>query len=159
MPPPPRAAQTKATLRQLYKCILPYKKNVPAAACISAMGPYKDGIKAPARAAKKKIRVRRRNMWLILSCHQWILKIFSHSVKWFVNHNGATVKISSYFLGQEESGQFKCGVVSHQCPARQPWFVCGGRYFVPFSSPWFPMLRMSHSSSVIYASFSDFKVY
>lgn len=143
-------------LRQLYECILPYKKKVPAAGRLPASqgwGHIKMGL-GPQLAQRKKIRVRRGNMWLIPSCHQWILKIFSHSVKWFVNHNGGTVKISSYFLGWEESRQFKSGVVSHQCPVKPR----GGRYSVAFSSPRFPVLRMSHSSCVIYASFSILKV-
>lgn len=96
------------------------------AACVLGMGlilqPYKDGIRAQPCTARKKIRVRRGNMWLIPSCHQWILKIFSHSVKLFVNHNGGTVQISSYFLGHGVTGEFKCGLVSHQCPVRPPGF-------------------------------------
>lgn len=40
-------------------------------------------------------------MWSMPFCHQWILRIFSCFVKLFVNHNGGTVNISSYFHGQE----------------------------------------------------------
>lgn len=61
-------------------------------------------------------------MWLIPFCHQWILKIFSRSVKLFVNHNGGTVKISSYFQGQEVTREFKWGIVSYQSLIRPQGF-------------------------------------
>lgn len=52
-------------------------------------------------------------MQLIPLCHQWILKIFSCSVKLLVNHNGGTVKIGFDFQGQEVSGEFNQGIVSY----------------------------------------------
>lgn len=83
-PPPLRRCPDKGYVEaavQMHLALQEEGSSSRAAACISAAGPYKDGIRAPARAAKKKIRVRRGNMRLIPSCHQWILKIFNHSVK------------------------------------------------------------------------------
>lgn len=61
-------------------------------------------------------------MQLIPFCHQWILKISSHSFKLFVNHNGGIVKISFNFQGQEVSREFKWGIVSYQSPTRPQGF-------------------------------------
>lgn len=84
--------------------------------------PYKDGIRVQVYTARKKIESLEGNMWLIPFCHQWILKVFSRSVKIFVNHNGGTVKISSVFQGQEVSREFKWGIVSYHSLIRPQGF-------------------------------------
>lgn len=61
-------------------------------------------------------------MQLIPPCHQWILKIFSCSVKLLVNHNGGTVKIGFDFQGQEVSREFNRGIVSYQSLIRPQGF-------------------------------------
>lgn len=131
--PPPHplfSCPTKATLRLLNKCTSPCG-GVPAAGwqpvceCFwwgLILGPYKDGIRAQAYTTRRKIESLEGNMWLIPFCHQWILKIFSRSVKLFVNHNGGTVEISFNFQGQEVSREFKWGIVSYQSLVRAKGF-------------------------------------
>lgn len=68
-------------------------------------------------------------MWLIPFCHQWILKIFSCSVKLFINHNGGTVEIRFNFQDQEVAREFKWGIVS-SIPHKTSRFLRDLHHFV-----------------------------